>query len=83
MFHVKHRMERKMNNQNSKEAFERAKILLKATYDLLQKQKNCPYVLDILCETAIWDSTEYDGYCLYDDIVDWFNEFGDENEYLG
>ena len=69
-----------MNNQD---AIKRAKILLKATYDLLQKQKNCPYVLDILCETAIWDDAECDGYCLYDEIIDWFNEFGDENEYLG
>lgn len=47
---------------------ERAKILLKATYDLLCKQKESPYVLNLLSETAIWDGVECDGYCLMEEI---------------
>ena len=66
-----------MNNQ---EALKRAETWLKATYDILQKQKDSPYVLDILCTTAIWDNVECDGYCLQDDIVAWLEEFG-EKEY--
>lgn len=46
----------------------RSKTLLKATYDLLRKQKESPYVLNMLTETAIWDGAECDGYCLMDDI---------------
>ena len=41
---------------------ERANILLKATYDILQKQKDSPYVLNILEQTAVWDGAECDGY---------------------
>ena len=66
-----------MNNQ---EALKRAETLLKATYDILQKQKDSPYVLDVLCTTAIWDNVECDGYCLQDDIIEWLEEFG-EKEY--
>ncbi len=50
----------------------RSKTLLKATYDLLYKQDESPYVLNLLTETAIWDEAECDGYCLMDDINYWF-----------
>ena len=49
---------------------ERAKILLKAAYDLLHKQTETPYVLDMLTETAVWDGAECDGYCLLEDIAE-------------
>ena len=49
---------------------ERAKILLKATYDLLHKQTESPYVLNMLSETAIWDGAECDGYCLMEEIAE-------------
>ncbi len=62
---------------NNEEILERAKILLKATYDILQKQKDSPFVLDILCQTAIWDGVECDGYCLHEDIEDFFEEMGE------
>lgn len=62
---------------NNEEILERAKILLKATYDILQKQKDSPYVLNILCQTAIWDGVECDGYCLYEDIEALLEEMGD------
>ena len=65
---------------NKQMVLKRAEILLKATYDILQKQQKSPYVLDILCETAIWDEVECDGYCLQDDIAEWLQEFG-EKEY--
>ena len=47
---------------------ERAKILLKATLDLLQKQKESHYVLNLLENTVFYDEAECDGYCLFDDI---------------
>ncbi len=49
---------------------ERAKTLLKAAYDLLHKQTETPYVLDMLTETAIWDDAECDGYCLMEEIAE-------------
>lgn len=47
---------------------ERAKILLKATLDLFQKQKESHYVLNLLENTVFYDEAECDGYCLFDDI---------------
>jgi hypothetical protein len=48
--------------------FERALILLKATDELLKKQENSSYVLDILGETTFYDGSECDGACLLEDI---------------
>lgn len=53
---------------------ERAKTLLKATKELLEKQDNSYYVLNLLEETVFYDGAECDGYCLKDDIGDWFDE---------
>lgn len=47
---------------------DRAIVLLKATLELLRKCDNSPYVLDVLGETAFYDGTDCDGYCLKDDI---------------
>ena len=47
---------------------ERAKILLKATYDILKEQDKSRYVLNSLETTAIWDEAECDGYCLMEEI---------------
>jgi len=58
-------------------ALERAKILLKATRDILEHCKDSFYVLNVLEVTAVWDGVECDGYCLKDDIDDFFEEFGD------
>jgi hypothetical protein len=46
---------------------ERAKILLQAMIDIMEKQMKSRYVLNFLEETAVWDGSECDGYCLYDD----------------
>lgn len=48
----------------------REKILLKAAYDLLHKQTESPYVLNLLSETTTWDGAECDGYCLMEDIAE-------------
>jgi hypothetical protein len=47
---------------------DRKVILLKAARDLLQKQEDSPYVLNMLATTAIWDEAECDGYCLLEEI---------------
>lgn len=66
-----------MFNTNQTEAIERATVLLKAVHDLLQKQEESYYVLNILAETIFYDEAECDGYCLKDDIEYWFDEFTD------
>ena len=45
--------------------FERCVTLLKATYNLLKKQVESPFVLNILEEMVFYDETDCDGYCLY------------------
>ena len=60
-----------------REAKERAEILLKAVHDLLQKQEESHYVLNILAETIFYDEAECDGSCLKEDIEYWFDEFSD------
>lgn len=47
----------------------RKDILLKAAFDLFKKQERSGYVINILCETAYYDGTDCDGYCLMDDIA--------------
>lgn len=42
--------------------------LLKACRDLLRKQENSHYVLDLLYETVYYDEADCDGYCLLEDI---------------
>lgn len=46
----------------------RKEELLKACYDLMQKQNNSGIVLNLLEETVHYDDTDCDGYCLMDDI---------------
>lgn len=67
-----------MTDTTTELALDRAKTLLKATYDLLQKQIESPYVLNLLAETIEYDEAECDGNCLMDDIEYWFDEFTDE-----
>lgn len=60
-------------NEQLKQENKRAKILLKATLDLLQKQKESHYVLNLLENTVFYDNAECDGYCLFDDIENFLN----------
>ena len=50
--------------------------LLRAARDLIAKQKNSHFVLDLTAETVFYDDTDCDGSCLLDDI----NAFLDEYE---
>lgn len=45
-----------------------AKVLLKATYELLSKCDDSSYVLNVLEQTTVYDGVECDGYCLMEDI---------------
>ena len=56
--------------QNCQNVLERCVTLLKATYNLLKKQVESPFVLNILEETVFYDETDCDGYCLMEDIAD-------------
>lgn len=56
----------------------RAEILLKATRDLLEKQENSYYVLDLLHEAVFYDGVDCDGNCLKDDIGYWLDELEDQ-----
>lgn len=53
-----------MNKQEQDEA----KKLLKATFEILQKCAESPFVPDVLSTTSIWDGVTCDGYCLMDEI---------------
>lgn len=46
----------------------RSRILLEATHDLLEKQMESGYVLNLLSETVFYDGAECDGHCLMEDI---------------
>ena len=46
----------------------RARVLLRATYELLMKQNDSGYVLNLLSETIFYDEAECDGCCLMEDI---------------
>jgi len=48
----------------------RERILLRAAYDILKKCNEGPYVKDALGETAFYDGTDCDGYCLATDIAE-------------
>ncbi len=54
-----------------KREYDRAKVLIKAAHDLLQKQRDSFYVLDLLSETVFYDDADCDGYCLYEETGEW------------
>ena len=58
----------------------RADTLLKATYDLLSKQHENYYVLNLLAETVYYDKAECDGNCLMEDIDAWMDERGIDHD---
>lgn len=47
----------------------RKDVLLRATYDILKKCATGPYVKNALEETAFYDDTDCDGFCLMEDIA--------------
>lgn len=48
---------------------ERMKVLLIATYELLKKCHEGPYVKNVLEETVFYDDADCDGGCLMEDIA--------------
>ncbi len=56
-------------NMKTDEQPTRAEVLLRAAFDLLSKQRDSGYTLDLLGETAFYDGVECDGSCLMDDIA--------------
>ena len=57
---------------------QRARVLLKATHDLLEAADDSPYVEDVLAILVHYDDTVCDGSCLMEDIEYYFDEFGSE-----
>lgn len=57
-----------MSDPTQRTSEDRAKLLLKAAYDLLLKQADSGVVLNLLTETAHYDEADCDGYCLMSDI---------------
>ena len=49
---------------------ERANVLLSAALEIMGKQKDSKIVLNILEQTAEYDDSKCDGFCLIEDIVD-------------
>ena len=76
-YHIKYLFFKKLSEENAelKTQLERAKVYLKATSDLLQKQNESHYVLNLLNTTVFYDEADCDGYCLKDEI-DTFLETG-------
>ena len=48
---------------------ERFLVLMRAAYQLLKKQDESYYVLNLLGETTVWDGVECDGYCLMEELA--------------
>lgn len=48
---------------------ERSKTLLNATYRLLKKCEESPFVVNVMSEEVDYDDAECDGYCLMEDIA--------------
>jgi hypothetical protein len=53
---------------------DRSITLLKACRELLNKQNESIYVLNLLEETVYYDDTDCDGSCLLEDIEDYLIE---------
>jgi len=48
---------------------DRAKVLLKTAYDILNKCNDGIYVKNAITEIAFYDNAECDGFCLMNDIA--------------
>ena len=54
-----------------------AKVLLKATYDLLKQCDDSYFVLNVLEQLVTYDEVVCDGYCLMEDIETFMEEWDD------
>ena len=64
-------MNREIPYDDLKREYERAKVYIKAMRDLLRKQDDSYYVLNLLEETVFYDGVDCDGYCLYEETGEW------------
>ena len=68
----------------SQKALSEAQELLYASHELLKKQEQTPYTLNLLCETVHYSITndkeyseiECDGTCIKEDIENWIDSYG-------
>lgn len=58
----------------------REHILLRAAYQLLRKQDESSYVLNICEQSTVYDGADCDGCCLMEDIGDILDENGVDKE---
>ena len=56
---------------------DRAMVLLKACFSLLNKQKESRFVLNILEQIVVYDESDCDGYCLMEEIDDYLRKKGE------
>ena len=59
---------------------QRARVLLKATHDLLETANKSPYVLDTMRIIVHYDEADCDGNCLKEDIENYFDEYGEDGD---
>ena len=59
--------------------YTRAEELLLACKQLMDILENSPYILNAFTQEVHYDGSDCDGYCLYNDIKDYF-EYEVENE---
>ena len=57
--------------------------LLRAAYQLLQKQEDSPYVLNLLGESTVWDGVECDGGCLMEEVKALLDEQSVNADWIG
>jgi hypothetical protein len=57
--------------------------LLRAAWQILQKQDDSGYVLNILEQATVWDGAMCDGNCLMDEIGDLLFEQDVDTEFVG
>lgn len=69
-----------MAQEMTKEQQERAKTLLQATSDILNKCDKGIYVKNVLEMTAVWDEAECDGLCLKEEIEFLIEEINNNKE---
>ena len=56
---------------------DRAMVLLKACFSLLNQQKESRFVFNVLEQDVAYDGTNCDGYCLMEEIEDYLREKGE------
>ena len=61
----------------------REQVLLRAMYQLMKKQEDSCYVLDIFSVDTVWDGATCDGYCLYEEVQQLLEEQGVDINFVG